>query len=315
MNEARDTTAERGDGFVHATRDVGEVKLHVVEARPRGATAQTPPADVPLVVLCHGFPEFWWTWRRQLRALAGAGLWAVAPDMRGYGESDKPARVDAYDIDALAGDVAGLIRALGRERAIVVGHDWGGAVAWRFAELYPEMLDRLAILNVPHPRVMLSHIWRPRQARKSWYIFFFQLGRLAERAAAKDDFAAIRKMFAVDGVAPDEIERYVEALRTPGALRAGMSYYRAVARRVLTGNAPRPRRIDAPVLVIWGDRDRALGKEMAEPPPRLVPNARVVHIEHAPHWVQNAAPDEVNALLLDFIAPRDARSRADERTP
>jgi pimeloyl-ACP methyl ester carboxylesterase len=162
---------------------------------------------------------------------------------------------------------------------------------------------------------MLAHIWRPRQARKSWYIFFFQLGRLAERAARAGDFAVVRKMFAADGFAPDEIERYVEALRAPGVLRAGMSYYRAIARRIMTGKAPRPRRIDAPVLVVWGDRDRALGKEMAEPPARWVPNARVVHLERATHWVQNAAPDEVNALLLDFIRPRDGRPRRDGRTP
>jgi pimeloyl-ACP methyl ester carboxylesterase len=286
------------DDFHHSRIDAGEVRLHVVEARPEGWK------DAPLVVLCHGFPEHWWSWRHQLVALRDAGFWAVAPDMRGYADSDKPKGVDAYDVDRLAGDVAGLVRALGRDKAHVVGHDWGGIVAWRFAELHQPMLERLAVLNVPHLRVMLKHLLVWRQMKKSWYIFFFQLPGIAERFASKDDFAAIRKMFAIDGFAQDEIDRYVDALKKPGALTAGMSYYRAITRRVLRRDIPKPVKIERPVLVIWGDRDRALGKEMAEPPPRWVPNARVVHLAEASHWVQNDAPEQVNELLVPFLRGR-----------
>lgn len=293
----------REDGFLHRVVDVGQVRLHVAEARPEGMEAEVSDA-APLVVFLHGFPELWWSWRRQLDAMAKAGVWAVAPDMRGYNESDKPRGTSAYEVEKLAGDVAGLIRALGRAKAIVVGHDWGAMVAWAFANEYPEMLERLAILNVPHPLVMMRGLRRPAQLKKSWYIFFFQLPLLPERLMARGDFAMIRKMFREDGFPDDDIERYVAALRVPGVVPAALAYYRASMRRVLTGRVPKMRAIDQDVLVIWGDQDRALGSEMAEPPKRFVPRARVVHIPDATHWVQNAAPERVNELLLDFVAKR-----------
>lgn len=296
---------QRSDGLFHRRIDVGEVRLHVAEARPEGTAATTElPSHVPLVVLLHGFPEHWWSWRHQLAALSKAGFWAVAPDLRGYNESDKPNGTSAYETEKLAGDVAGLIRALGRKDAIVVGHDWGAMVAWAFAMEHPEMLQRLAILNVPHPLQMMRGLRRPRQLKKSWYIFFFQLPLVPERLLRMNDFAAVRRMLRADGFTHDEIERYVEALRVPGALTSAIAYYRASMRRVLTGRVPKIRRIDHPVLVIWGDRDIALGKEMAEPPPRFVPNAKVVHLPEATHWVQNSAPEKVNELLLQFIRER-----------
>jgi pimeloyl-ACP methyl ester carboxylesterase len=293
--------------------NVGAVTLHVAEARPRshdGVVAdgsEEVPPGVPLVVFLHGFPEHWWSWRHQLRAFADAGLWAVAPDMRGFNESDKPEGVGSYDVQLLADDVAGLIRALGRDTAIVVGHDWGAIVAWMFAQRYARMVSRLAILNVPHPSRMIRGFLRLRQLRKSWYVFFFQLpAGIPERAIAKDNWARLRKTFAEDGLAAEDIEAHVNALRRPGAITAGMSYYRSALRRLFTGRTPKPERIDCPVLVIWGDGDRHLGKEMAEPPARFVPNARVEHIPEASHWVQNAAPEKVSALLLAF-------ARADTR--
>jgi epoxide hydrolase 4 len=301
MNGGTDPAAtRRADGFLHRTIDVGEVRLHVAEARPRGSNG-SPPEDAPLVVLLHGFPEFWWSWRHQLRALEAAGFWAVAPDMRGYNESDKPRGVAAYRVEALAGDVAGLIRALGRKTAFVVGHDWGAVIAWVFAEEHPEMLERLAILNVPHPLQMLRGLRRPAQLKKSWYMFFFQLPKIPEKAAAKDDFAAVRRTFAADRVPREDIEHYVDAIRVPGALTSAMNYYRSAIRRVFTGDVPKRKRIESPVLVIWGDRDRYLGSELAEPPARFVPNARVVHVPEATHWVQNDAPERVNELLIDFF--------------
>ena len=281
--------------------------LHVAEARPRSSEgvladgSEEVDRDVPLVVFLHGFPEHWWSWRHQLRAFADAGLWAVAPDLRGFNESDKPAGVASYGAELLADDVAGLIRALGRETAIVVGHDWGGLVAWMFAQRHPRMLSRLAILNIPHPSRMIRGLLRPVQLRRSWYVLFFQLpAGIPERAIARNDWARLRETFAADGLTKEEADVYVDAIRVPGAVTAGMSYYRSALRRLVTGRTPRPQRIECPVLVIWGDQDRHLGKEMAEPPARFVPNARVEHIPEASHWVQNAAPEKVNALLLAF---------------
>ncbi|AKV04620.1 Epoxide hydrolase [Labilithrix luteola] len=295
----------RGDGFLHRTINVGEVRLHVAEARPEGIASDRPvPDEVPLVVFLHGFPEFWWSWRKQLRAFAEAGYWAIAPDLRGFNESEKPKGVSAYEVERLAGDVAGMLRALGRKKAIVVGHDWGAVVAWFVAQLHPEMVERLAILNVPHPLQMTRGLRRPAQLLKSWYMFFFQLPRIPERLTARNDFAFVRKTFAADGIPAEDIEHYVDAARVPGALTGAMNYYRAAIRRVVMGRVPKTIRIDVPVLVIWGDEDRYLGKEMAEPPERWVTNARVVHIPGASHWVQSVASARVNELLLGFAAER-----------
>jgi pimeloyl-ACP methyl ester carboxylesterase len=292
----------RADGFLHHHVDTGEVRLHVAQARPAGVADDAEvPAEIPLVVMLHGFPEFYWTWRHQLGALSAAGLWAVAPDLRGYNESDKPKGVSAYEVEKMAADIAGLIRALGRKKAIIVAHDWGGIVAWSFAQEHPEMLERLAVLNIPHPLVMANGLRRPAQMKKSWYVFFFQLPFLPERAVLKDDFAFVRRTFRADKLPAEDIERFIDALRAPGAVRSAINYYRAGFRRVLLGRLPKLRTIEQPVLVIWGDKDRYLGSEMATPPKRFVSNARVVHLPSSSHWVQNDAPDKVSELLVDFI--------------
>jgi pimeloyl-ACP methyl ester carboxylesterase len=221
--------------------------------------------------------------------------------MRGYNESDKPVGVEHYAVEKLAGDIAGLVRALGRKNAVIVGHDWGAAVAWVVAEHFPEVVSRLAILNVPHPLQMARGLTTLKQLRKSWYMFFFQLPfGIPEAALAAGNYAALRRTFEVDGFPSTEVEPYVEAMKKPGAITAAMSYYRSAIRRGALGRSPKAKVIDCPVLVIWGDQDRHLGKEMATPPPRFVPNARVVHIPEASHWVQNAAPEKVNELLLGF---------------
>jgi epoxide hydrolase 4 len=298
---------KRSDGYFHRRIDVGEVTLHVAEARPANVGAGDVPKDVPLVVFLHGFPEFWWSWRDQLNAFAAAGYWAVAPDMRGYNESDKPEGVGSYELENLADDVAGLIRALGREKAMVVGHDWGAVVAWGFAMQHPDLLERLAILNVPHPLVMLDNLrGSPVQMLKSWYVFFFQLPVLPEKLVSRKDFAFTRRTFQVDGFDNETIEHYIDALRVPKALTSAINYYRASIRRAAKGRLPIIREIEQKVLVIWGDKDRYLRKEMAEPPKKMVPNARVVHLPDASHWVQNAATQEVNRLLLEFVR-EDAR--------
>jgi pimeloyl-ACP methyl ester carboxylesterase len=225
--------------------------------------------------------------------------------MRGYNLSDKPKGIDAYRIEHLVNDVAALIRWAGAERATVVGHDWGANVAWHFAMRHPEMLDRLVILNVPHPSLMPRALTKPSQLLKSAYMFFFQLPWLPERAFRAGNVALMRKTLENDPVREgaftrDDIERYVVAAKQPGAVTGGMNYYRAAFRQP-KGQA-QPRAIAAPVLVIWGEQDRYIGKELADPPRHLVPNARVERLPDASHWVQNDRPERVNQLLLEFLA-------------
>ena len=287
----------------HRYADLGDVRLHYVEA-----------GEGPLVVLLHGFPEFWYSWRHQIPALAAAGFRVVAPDMRGYNLSDKPGGVQAYRVELLTRDVERLIRACGAERAVVVGHDWGAIVAWLFAMREPAMLERLVIMNGPHPVAMMRDMLNPLQLARSAYVFFFQLPWLPELAAQAGGFASLRWMLRTDPLradafTPEDIERYVEAMAQPGALTATINYYRAAVQRNPLSAREQLRRIDAPVLVIWGEQDRALGPELAEPPHAWVPNARVERLPDASHWVQNDRPERVNALLLDFLGNRqDAKS-------
>ena len=279
----------------HRTAALGEVRLHYVEA-----------GEGPLVVLLHGFPEFWYGWRHQIPALADAGYRVVAPDMRAYNLSNKPAGVAAYTVETLARDVEGLIRACGAERAALVGHDWGGIVAWHCAMRSPAVVERLAILNAPHPASLTRAVLNPLQWLRSSYVAFFQLPWLPEAALSAGGFAALRWLFRTDPARRDafdetDIERYVEAFSRPGALTATLNYYRAAVQRTpLLGRTP-VTRIEAPVLVIWGERDRALGPELAEPDRTWVPHARVERLPDASHWVQHDAPDRVNALLLEHL--------------
>ncbi len=270
---------------------VDGVRLHYVEAGP---------ASGPLVVLLHGFPEFWFSWRHQIPALAGAGFRVVALDMRGYNLSDKPKGVDAYRMSRLCGDVAALIAALGAQRASVVGHDWGGGVAWSFAMAYPAKLDRLVIVNAPHPRAFLSAIRTVKQLRRSWYMFFFQVPWLPEAVMRADGYRTMRRIYRTMTADESEVDRYIEATARPGALTAGVNYYRAVFRGMRSG-ARSVARVDAPTLVIWGERDPFLGSELAAPDRDLVPHMRVERLPDASHWVQLERPDRVNALLVEFL--------------
>ena len=226
--------------------------------------------------------------------------------MRGYNLSDKPKGVESYALERLARDVERLIGTLGEERAVVVGHDWGGIVAWAVAMLHPERVERLVILNVPHPERFSRGLRTPRQLLKSSYAFFFQIPWLPEKVLRAGDFAIVRSVFRNDPVRPgtfggDDIDRYVEALSRPGALTAATNYYRALARRAPTVARALRRRIEAPVLVIWGRRDLFLVPELAKPDPALVPDVRLERLPDASHWVQQDRPEKVNALLLDFL--------------
>lgn len=285
--------------WTHGWAQLSSVKLHYVEA---GASKDE---ERPLVVLLHGFPEFWYSWRHQIPALAEAGMHVVAPDMRGFNLSDKPPSVSDYRIETLAADVEELIRYFGRDRAHVIGHDWGGMVAWWFAMHHGERLERLSILNAPHPQYFETMFANLKQVRKSWYILLFQLPfGLAERAFVRNDFAGLRDMLARAprrrGAFTDEdIERYVEAF-SGDAPRATMSYYRALVRRNPFGWRARLRPIARPTQVIWGAKDRAIGLEYSKPAPQWATDLRYDLVDDASHWVQVDRPERVNGLLLEF---------------
>lgn len=260
----------------------------------------------PLIVLLHGFPDCSHTWRHQLPALAAAGFHAVAPDLRGYDGSSRPSGVRSYGVGPLAADIAGLVTALGETQADLVAHDWGGGVAWTFAMRHPGMLRRLAVLNAPHPVTFTRHLRTLRQLRRSWYLFAFQLPVMPEAGLARNDFASLRQVFRTASLRPDafsalDIERHVDALRPPGALTAAINYYRA-AFRELGPNATPPRRVTAPVLVLWGEQDRFLGPELAEAGSEWVPNGRVRRVPEAGHWIQHDVPDLVNEELVRFFS-------------
>ena len=276
---------------------VGDVNLHYVEA-----------GDGPLIVLLHGFPEFWFGWRLQIAPLAAAGFRVVAPDTRGYNLSSKPEDFEAYAVDLLAADIRGLIGELGAESALLVGHDWGGSIAWTTAMNHPEVVDRLAILNAAHPRRLSQGLNHPSQLRKSWYFFFFALPGLPEDVVHARDWHFFRHFLddANPPYTPEEIERYVEAWSQPGAAAAMINYYRASVRQSQKEAAAKLRPISAPTLVIWGEQDSYLGSDLAEPERDDVPNLdRVERLPDASHWVHHDEAERVNQLLIDFFAPAE----------
>jgi epoxide hydrolase 4 len=271
--------------------DLGEVKLHYVEA-----------GTGPLVVLLHGFPEFWYGWRLQIAPLAAAGYRVVAPDLRGYNLSSKPEGRAAYTAGKLATDVRDLIHERGVESALVAGHDWGGSAAWVLAMNHPEAVERLAILDAAHPRKLNEGLKHPSQLRRSWYFFYFQLPGLPEHHVQANDWEFFQDFLgdATPPYTPEEIKRYIEAWSQPGAASAMINYYRFAVRH--SGGEIRP--ITAPTLVIWGGRDRFLGPTLAEPHREDVPNLdRVERLPDASHWVHHDEAERVNQLLADFFAP------------
>ena len=279
------------------------VRLHDVKAGP---------ADGPLVLLLHGFPEFWYGWRRQIPALAEAGFRVWAPDQRGYNLSDKPKGVGRYGIDLLADDVIGLIDASRRERAHLVGHDWGAAVAWWVARLFPERLERLAILNVPHGSVMQRHLRENRaQLRRSWYMFFFQIPAIPELVLRTRDWRAglysLRATSRPGSFSDEDLAKYRRAWSRPGAMTAMINWYRALQKaRPSRRASPRVR---VPTLMIWGARDIALGREMAQPSIEYCEDGRLVFLEEATHWVQHDEPEQVNELLVKFLNEGEINER------
>jgi epoxide hydrolase 4 len=274
--------------------EVGDQRLHYIEA-----------GNGPLMVLLHGFPEFWYGWRLQIKPLAAAGFRVVAPDTRGYNLSSKPDGVAAYDTGKLAADIRGLIHERGAETAMLVGHDWGGSIAWATAMNHPEVVDRLAILNAAHPRKLSQGLHHPDQLRKSWYFFFFALPKLPETVVHANNWHFFRHFLqdANPEYTPEEIDRYVEAWSQEGAATGMINYYRSSVRQSPKAAAAALRPISAPTLVIWGERDSYLGSELAEPDRDDVPNLdHVERLRDASHWVHHDEAERVTQLLINYFS-------------
>jgi epoxide hydrolase 4 len=280
----------------HVFLPTNGIRLHVAQSGSRYS---------PLVILLHGFPEFWYGWRRQIQPLAEAGLRVWAPDQRGYNLSDKPKGISAYRLDELAKDVIGLIDAAGVDQCYLAGHDWGAAVAWWVALRYPERLHKLAILNVPHPSVMVHHLTSNlSQLRRSWYMFFFQIPSLTEAILRNNDCEPLVRML-MTGSKPgsftqEDIDKYRQAWWRKDAITSMLNWYRAVIQMppAMNGN----QRISVPTLMLWGAQDAALGREMAQPSLDLCTEGTLVFFESASHWVQHDAFEAVNKHLVEFFS-------------
>lgn len=279
----------------HTTLKTNGIRLHLVTAGP--------PSGPPIVFL-HGFPEFWYGWRHQIPFFAGSGYRVIVPDQRGYNLSEKPAGIRAYRVDTLAADIVGLVDALGYEKVILAGHDWGAGVAWWVAGAYPERLHRLVILNVPHGQVMQAHLRHSlAQLRKSWYMFAFQAPLLPEIGFRQRNWKALadslQRTSKPATFSENDLRYYRQAWAQPGAVTAMLNWYRALVQQppAMSFNP----RIKVPTLMIWGARDAFLGRELAQPSIDLCDQGRLEYLDTT-HWVQHEEPERVNALIASFIA-------------
>ncbi len=269
------------------------VKLHYVTQ-----------GEGPLLLLLHGFPAFWYSWRHQIPEFA-RDYKVVALDLRGYNDSDKPHDVASYTMTELALDVEGVIHGLGYDRGILVGHDWGGAIAWYCAYTYPELVERLVVLNLPHPARFRQGFTTPAQLLRSWYIFAFQLPWLPERLLEAGDYELIGRIFTETVVnkhafTAADIEAYKNAAAKRGALTAMVNYYRNLFQGGFL--VQDWGYLTQPTLMIWGEQDVALGKELTYETENYVQDFRIHYLPNAGHWVQEEQPTLVNQYLHEFLA-------------
>ena len=257
----------------------------------------------PLMLMLHGFPEFWYSWRHQIPEFAKY-FKVVALDLRGYNDSDKPKDQSAYVMNKFVRDVEGVIKGLGYDTCILVGHDWGGAIAWNFAYAHPEMVERLIILNLPHPAKFAQALRTPQQMLRSWYILFFQIPLLPEFLLQSSDYLFIENAF--KGMAVDksaftkaDIEAYKNAAAKRGALTATLNYYRNFAQQTMLKENWRV--LEVPTLMIWGENDTALGKELTYGTELYVRDFQLKYIPNCSHWVQQEQPELVNQYMQEFL--------------
>jgi pimeloyl-ACP methyl ester carboxylesterase len=272
----------------------GAIELHAVAAGP---------PDGPVVVLLHGFPEFWYSWHQQIEPLASAGFRVVVPDQRGYNKSSKPRSATSYALSQLTSDVLAIADQLGQDHIFLAGHDWGAAVAWSVALLHPRRIAKLAILNVPHPSVMRRYLNTNRlQLRRSWYMFFFQLPWLPEAAFSAFNFRlgtrALVRSSRPNTFSPEDLARYRVAWSQPGAPTAMINWYRAAFR--YRSKFP-DSTVRVPTRILWGERDAFLLSEMAHDSLPYCDSAELYTFANASHWLQHEEPARVSELLIDFF--------------
>jgi pimeloyl-ACP methyl ester carboxylesterase len=316
MSEDTEKTGSPADPgrWRHEAARINGVDLHYVTVPPDPEAVDHPTGAAPLVVLLHGFPSFWYAWRGQLDALADAGYRVVAPDMRGYNRSSAPPGVDSYRPGELVGDVRGLIEHRGAPQATVVGHDWGGLVAWETAIREPDVVDRLAVLNAPHPAAYEQRVLQsPTQLLRSWYVAAFQLPWVPERLLSAGDYALLERGFeetaTPDAFTPADVERYRAAMDRTDSLSGPINYYRAMAREtieegvesLLPWEDERDRTVEAPTLVLWGEQDPALEAGLTDGLERWVPDVRVRRFPDSSHWVHLDASERVTDELQSFL--------------
>lgn len=276
----------------HDTIHTNGIKLHYVTQ-----------GEGPLMLMLHGFPEFWYSWRHQIPEFAKDHK-VVALDLRGYNDSDKPEAQSAYVMAEFIKDIKGVLEGLGYDRCVLVGHDWGGAIAWSFAYAYPALIDRLIVLNLPHPAKFAEGLRTPQQLLRSAYIFFFQLPVLPELLIQLNDFQALEAAFkglAVDKTtfSDDDIEAYKNAFAKRDTLTATLNYYRNMFAQGLTTTDWGI--LTVPTLLIWGEADVALGKELTYGTEKYVQDFRIRYIPNCSHWVQQEQPQLVNQLMREFL--------------
>ncbi len=284
------------ESLQHHFVKVNSINLHYVTA-----------GEGPLVILLHGFPEFWYGWKNQIPALAKKYK-VVAVDLRGYNESDKPKGVKHYASKTIALDIKELIFSLNEKKAHIIGHDWGGGIAWTLAQHYPECVDKLIVLNCPLPQILLKHFFSNfSQLKKSWYMFFFQLPGLPERYIGKDLKAFFKRGLRgwahnKSAFTNEDIDEYVKAFQRPGAITGALNYYRAAFRAGLNAESRKINPIQSDTLLIWGEDDQALGKELTYDMEKYFKgNFRIQYISNCSHWVQHEYPELVNQSILDFL--------------
>ncbi len=262
-----------------------------------------------LLLLLHGFPDFWYVWRYQIPKLANH-FRVVVPDLRGCNETDRPKGVDKYRLDLLAGDVLGLIHSLDEKRATIVGHDWGGVLAWSLAAFNPEITEKIVILNAPHPRAYTTRTKSLlRQLQKSWYVFFFQTAKIPEEVLSRNDYFFLKEMLRSSFVRKDalteaDLKVYAEAWSKPGALTATINYYRANMNPAILFSETTIAfpKIKSPTLVIWGEKDAALSKELiADTDEFMDAPYSIKFLPNCGHWVQLEEPELVNKYILEFL--------------
>lgn len=283
-------------GWQHRFVETNSIRLHCVTQ-----------GEGDLVILLHGFPEFWYSWRHQIPALSRY-FKVIVPDLRGYNDSDKPET--GYDLDTLSTDISGLIEHLGYQRAHLVGHDWGGTIAWHFAQKFPNLLDRLAILNAPHPQQFMQEmVSNLDQLRRSWYLLALQVPALPEWLIRQNLRNIMRGLLQEQAIRKGafterDTEIYQAALEKPGAISAALKHYRQLLspQTWLENWGRSPALITAPTLVLWAEEDFFFSHKLTEGMDRLVSaSLKLKLLQQCGHWIQQEIPQTVNRELLDFL--------------